>query len=212
MTVRFAAAGTMLLALAGTASAQAGATEEPPKRAPTLASAPERPPPKPPHPDARSERVAVALSAGATAASWGLTIGAGFIGAGDPEASDRALQVRAGLMLTGMAGALIGPGLGHWYGGEGILTRGLALRAGGGAIALLGTAIAFDQCPLTSASESCTPTASLAIVAAGIALVAAGTIDDIVTAPRSARRHNRRLELAPVATHRSAGLALGGRF
>jgi hypothetical protein len=49
----------------------------------------------------------------------------------------------------------------------------------------------------------------------GLALYAAGTLDDILSAPGKARRRNQRihgLALAPLATPRGGGLALAGAF
>ncbi len=51
------------------------------------------------------------------------------------------------------------------------------------------------------------------LIGAG-ALLAAGTIDDLRTAPRAVRRRNQRLGIgvAPVVIQPTAGVALGGRF
>jgi hypothetical protein len=54
-----------------------------------------------------------------------------------------------------------------------------------------------------------------AFLVGGLVLYAAGTIDDIVTAPLRVRQHNRRLQqvqLAPMVAPGAAGVVLGGRF
>jgi hypothetical protein len=65
-------------------------------------------------------------------------------------------------------------------------------------------------------SDSDVPPSAKALVIGGLVLVAAGTIDDIITAPLRVRRQNRArgwdVGLAPVVTQHSAGFALGGRF
>jgi len=55
------------------------------------------------------------------------------------------------------------------------------------------------------------------IMIAGMAMFAGGTIDDIVTAPGRARRHNERIRalavsVTPIVRHDGGGLALVGRF
>jgi hypothetical protein len=219
-------AASILLALAGRASAQPGMTppvadsEEPPPPTRVMpASALDlEPAPAPtrvtalPAGERLSEEHALALSLGGTALSWGLMIGAMVI-------PDDGSGVTALMGTAGAVGSVFAPSFGHWY-ADTYATRGLMLRLGGMAGALAGALVALAEDPISFGHDD-PPTApndpvigpAIAIVGAG--MFVAGTIDDIVTAPRRVRRMNREREagvsLAPMVTQRSAGLALGGR-
>ncbi|HWO22935.1 MAG TPA: hypothetical protein VNO30_29445 [Kofleriaceae bacterium] len=218
-------AASLLLTLVGGASAQPGTpstvpaqthdvADEPPLRAPVVVPAPngevEQPPP---HPigSRRSEGTALLLSLGGTTVSWGLLLGGS--------------RLFEGAAYAGGIGAVIAPSLGHWYAGT-ALTRGMGVRLLGTALifggAVVGVASFFDQLHDDNDDDNDTdtvvrdsPTAK-ALVISGLVLVAAGTIDDIITAPLRVRRENRArgwgVGLAPVVTQQSAGFALGGRF
>jgi hypothetical protein len=208
---------SILLAQAGRASAQPGITEPAPAPAPAPVPA-YGPPPVPayaPPPEQRpapqgsqlSEGTALALSLGGTIASYGLIYAS--IQMTDGEGGDN-----AGLLAAaGSLGAFFAPSFGHWYAGT-FATRGLGLRAGGAVVALIGVSVALSQCPLFSGDE-CDDTEGALIGLAGIGMYVAGTVDDIVTAPRRVRERNARfsgIAVAPVVTGRSAGVAVGGRF
>lgn len=220
-------AASILLALAGRASAQPGMTppeadsEEPPPPTRVMpAPAPYfAPAPAPtrvtalPAGERLSEDHALALSLGGTALSWGLLIGAMVI-------PDDGSGVTALMGTAGAVGSVFAPSFGHWY-ADAHLTRGLGLRLGGMAVVLAGAFVAFTEDPITYGhddppTESNEPVIGPAIAIIGVGMFVAGTIDDIVTAPRRVRRLNREREvsvsLAPMVTHQSAGLALGGRF
>ena len=50
------------------------------------------------------------------------------------------------------------------------------------------------------------------LILAGIAMFAGGTIDDIVTAPGRARRHNESLRVQPIVRADGGGVAIAGTF
>jgi hypothetical protein len=144
-----------------------------------------------------SERTALKLSLGITVASWGAIFANAAISDGRSS----------GFATFGVIGAFLGPSTGHWYRGA-ILTRGMISRMIGGAVMIFGIALG-SSCD----GHSC-ETAVNSILG-GMALVAIGSADDIITAPFRMRAHNRSLQdvtLAPMVTPHSAGLALGARF
>jgi hypothetical protein len=108
--------------------------------------------------------------------------------------------------------AMFTPSIGHWYAGK-VATRGLGLRAAGGATALLGLGASLSECPIIGESD-CTPALGLALMVLGGAVFVGGMVDDLVTAPRRVRRYNqeRGFGVAPIVTPGSAGLALAGQF
>lgn len=192
-----AVAASIILALAGSASAQPGMTEPVPAPAPAAPPAPTG--------GELNEGTALALSLVGTVGSWALFIGSAYMSEGGDG---------SGVLTTvGAIGVLVGPSIGHWYAGK-YVTRGLGLRALGVAAAFTGAMVALSECGLFS-EEPCDPTGGETIALLGAGLFIAGTVDDIVTAPGRVRRHNERLAglaVAPVLTQHSAGFAIGGRF
>jgi hypothetical protein len=138
------------------------------------------------------EGTAVALSLGGTLGAWA-TMGLGLV------------AQNGGIAVLGVLGTLVGPTMGHWYGGA-ILTRGMGLRVVGAAAMFYGVITLFCE-------FDCNDRGEYALIGGFLVYVGA-TIDDIVTAPFRVRERNRRFEigLAPMVTDHSAGLALGGRF
>jgi hypothetical protein len=202
---------SVLLALAGHASAQTGMT--PPEMTPTLdAEQPSAPAPAPVPADKRlSEGTALALSLGGTALSWAALIGAAMV--------DNS-QASSTMGTAGAIGIVFAPTFGHWY-ADTFLTRGLGLRLGGVLVALAGVVVAFTEDPPCfgfggegSCPEGHEPVVGTAIAFLGVGMVVAGTVDDIITAPRRVQRLNQAhdVAIAPIVTQHSAGLALGGRF
>jgi drug/metabolite transporter (DMT)-like permease len=200
MTAAVAIASTVLL-LAGAAAANPVVT--PPGLAPALPA----PPPSPPRKgDEVSESTALAIAVGGTAASYGLVL----LGAG-PARGDAGQT----LIVIGVAGTLIAPSAGRWY-ARSAGWRGLGLRLAGAAAVALAGAAAISECGLFN-SDPCTPVAGLVLGIAGLGLWVGGTIDDIVMAPRDARRHNERLQqvtLVPLVRRddHGLGLAVAARF
>jgi hypothetical protein len=185
----------VLVVAGGTAAAQPSLTAPSPRPAPVERG------------DELSEGTALALSLGGTLASYGLLVGAAHTEGGEGYEA---------MATVGSLGTFFAPSFGHWYAGA-IGTRGMAMRAGGAATAMVAIVWAFEQCPLFAGEDECNETpgpALLAIVGAG--LWVGGTIDDIVQAPRRVRRHNARLReltIAPLATRDGGGgLVLAGRF
>jgi hypothetical protein len=194
-------AAALLLGLAGHAAAQPSAFP--------AAPASEQPPVRATPGEPRSEKLALAISLGGTVASWGLVLGADHMTSGSQSSR---------IMFTfGAAGAILAPSVGHWYAG-GAITRGLGLRAGGLLVGLAGVGMVITDelhFPDESWHESWMTPVGKALAVVGVVAFAAGTIDDIVTAPGRARRQNREragFAIAPIVTQRSAGLALGGQF
>jgi hypothetical protein len=157
--------------------------------------------------------VALALSLGGTVASYGL------IGA--------AIGARSGTLGNiGLVGVLVAPSFGHFYVGK-YATRGMLLRGLGIVTFIVGALADSEGCSLFYSGhgdpepEDCgedfrTPKGT-AIMIAGMAMFAGGTIDDIVTAPGRARRHNERIRalavsVTPIVRQDGGGLALVGRF
>lgn len=154
---------------------------------------PVRPPSEPAGGRQLSETTALGLSLGGTLAGWTIL----YLG----------MQADSGTAAgIGLLGTLLGPNAGHWYGGAAV-TRGTGLRLLGGATAIYGfMRAAFCE-------DSCNDTDEYLMIG-GALLYLGATVDDIITAPRRVRRHNKELELelAPMVAPRSAGIAVGGRF
>jgi hypothetical protein len=147
-----------------------------------------------------SESTALWLSLGGTGATLGM-IG---IAAADGDADT--------LATLGVVGLWLAPTSGHWYAGR-AATPGLGLRTAGiGAIFL---SAAMNQC----FDAECHDPAGIGLAVAGAGAFVLGTIHDLATAPRSARRRNaherarvQALTVVPSLGDRRAGLALAGRF
>jgi hypothetical protein len=186
----------------------------PPVVPPALASGGAAPRPAPERGEL-SESMALGLSLGVTTVSWGTLLALGYLGDGDGLSE-------GSLFLCGL-GTFLGPSIGHVYAGK-LATRGLGIRA----LGVLVATVAFLK--LASNCEGCDDSEYEPWFWAGAAVYFAGSLDDIITAPLRARRHNRRLEreraqrltgvtLAPLALPGPrgglaglAGLALSGRF
>jgi hypothetical protein len=188
----------VVLGLAGVAAAQPALTPPVPQPLPPPAAA---------HPEAElSEGTALMLSLGGTAAAYGLIV------AGANANSDSAGEP---LVTAGVIGTFFAPSFGHWY-AHSFATRGMAIRGLATAGMVVGAMVALSECPLFSEEPCDTSGADILIVASFIAY-AAGTVDDIMTAPAKARAYNRRgrepsLAVMPVARRDSGGLALVGTF
>jgi len=159
-----------------------------------------------------SEGSALAWSLGGTVASYA-AIGAG-------------VTLHSGFGTVGLIGALVAPSFGHWYAGK-YVTRGMLGRGLGIVTFIVGALADSEGCSLfysghgdpepADCGDDFRTVKGTALMIAGIALFVGGTVDDIVTAPRRARRHNEKLRalsvsVMPVVRHDSGGLALVGRF
>ncbi len=156
-------------------------------------------------PEPVDEHVALALSLGGTVASWGLVVASVKL---DGEMSHDAVGA---LTTIGLLGTFLAPSAGHWYADK-YLTRGLGLRALGGASATLGV-ITIAGCIGEDADCSGALGAGLLLLGAG--LYAYGTVDDIASAPARARARNAEIEaltVAPLVTPTTTGLAIAGSF
>lgn len=186
------------LALAAVLAAPALAAAQPGE---TAAEAP-RPPPRAPVYDELDPETAFAASLGFTAAGYLTAVLASKVDDSDTSGA---------LAFAATVGITLGPTTGHWYSGD-IATRGLALRALGMTLGIIGI-------ENLDGSEGDSGADGEAVLLTGLALFAIGTIDDIATAPGKARQkteRNRaralRLTVAPRVTAQGAGLVLGGRF
>jgi hypothetical protein len=166
------------------------------------------------HPDEVSETTALELSLGGTLASYG-AIGLAIALRGNGAAGY--------IGTAGMIGTLIAPTFGHWYAGA-IVTRGMGLRAGGLVVFVIGALADNEGCSLVYGDPQSEPAdcgddfrtkKGTALMFTGIAMFVGGTVDDIVTAPRRARRRNDTLRaslaVAPYVHRDSGGLVLTGR-
>ena len=115
--------------------------------------------------------------------------------------------------VAGAAGTLIAPMAGHWWGANKKVTRGLALRLGGLAVATLGSMA------MACWDESCTTRPDrfpgVLVPISGAALYLAGTIDDLVTVRGAVRDHNaqlRSISVVPAPMANGGGFVVAGRF
>ncbi|MEZ4398841.1 MAG: hypothetical protein R3B06_02390 [Kofleriaceae bacterium] len=197
MTARRAAPALVALAaLLFPAAVTAQPALTPPSRAVAPAVSTEMPVPTRYNPD-----TALGLSLGVTLAGVAVSAVAGQTDSGP---------------LSSAGGAMIffGPSVGHWYTGD-YLTTGLGMRVAGSGLAVLGIVMALSGNGPGRSSDGADGT-GLLLVMAGAGLYVGGTVHDIATAPRAARRKNRtlaaRVALSPTVTRTSAGLAVGGSF
>ncbi|HEY6177776.1 MAG TPA: hypothetical protein VIX73_25145 [Kofleriaceae bacterium] len=152
-----------------------------------------------------SESMALGLSIGPTLVAW-----VGLVATASIDDDNR-----VALSLGGLA-AMAAPSFGHWYAGS-PWTRGLALRTA--ALLPLGLALTrTSACPVTIDRDfsGCGPDRlGQGLAIAAIALYAAGTVDDIVTAPAAVRRHNERLRnlaVVPMVRRDAGGVMLAAQF
>lgn len=184
-------------------------------RAPARSPFTAKPPPPAPR---KSPAVAFGLALGGSVLSWGtLAIG---ISVSSPE-----------LVLVGVAGIAVAPSAGHLYvsGGLPLRSGGMIVRAVGAGSIAVGTGLltaclleglgdALDDADDAEDDGGGTCGAAEVTLVGGLALLGAGTVLDIVTAPIAAHKHNRglRLQLAPTVLKAvdgpTVGIGVGGRF
>lgn len=199
MTRTLAVAVALVIAAAGPAAADPFSPELSPPQLTPLQPAP------PPPPQPKSRGLAAALSALGSVAPYALF--------GPMMQSEHPSRGAQDLALTGAAMLVVLPSAGHWYAGEGF-TLGFATRiAGAGAIAW-----AIESSRSSSCSD-CGGLASPGVVLgslAGGALILAGQIYDIATAPGAADRWNREhgamIVPAPMPIGTGYGVGVVGAF
>ena len=140
-------------------------------------------------PEPAHEGVALALSLGGTLASYGMLAAA--VHYDNPT-----------LGTAGFVGTLIAPSAGHWYADD-YFSHGFKARLVGLATAGVGVLSIVSSC--VGEEADCGPSGG-ALVLLGAGIYAYGTMHDIVTAPRAARRHN--VIVAPTAN----GFVVAGSF
>jgi hypothetical protein len=173
------------------------------------------PPPSAPR---KSPAVAFGLALGGSVLSWG-TLALG-ISASSPE-----------LFLVGVAAIAVAPSAGHLYvsGGLPLRSGGMIVRAVGAGSIAVGTVL-LTACLLEGLGDALDDAddaeddgggscgAAEFTLVGGVALLGAGTVMDMVTAPIAAPRPNRglRLQLAPTVLKAvdgpSVGIGVVGRF
>jgi hypothetical protein len=203
--MRSVLAFAMIVALAGSASAQA---VSPPGVTPAVAPDPPGDPmssltSRPPlRREPLSEAAALQLSLYGTALSWAAVA--------TSLALDHNNSAGGPLFVLGGIGTLLAPSFGHIYANS-FLTRGLGLRVLGlGVLIGLVTVEAKSEC-----EESCNNRGVVGIALGALGLYAWGTVDDIATAPRAVRRYNERLRnvtLVPMVRRNTAGVVLSAQF
>ncbi len=162
-------------------------------------------------PDPKSPRTALALSLGVTLGGWVLVAATGDI---LPAAG-----------AIGVVAMLVGPTVGHAYAGKtwntglkmrlaGIGVIGVAAFAAGGAVASSRSCSIYSDC-----SSSDRPLIMVAVLAGGGALLSlVGTVYEITTAQKAARRYNAshrvplKLTGGPLRMRDGFGFGVVGRF
>lgn len=156
-----------------------------------MAPEPEKPPSL--EPAERSPAAALTLSLAGTVAGYGVAA----------EARTNNRLAGAGFVLF-----LVGPTLGQAYAGN-TFNRGLAIRAGGLALVYIGAPLSLAShdgcCAISSGSGA-------ALLLTGFLMYLGGSIYEIATAPRAARRFNRAHRIEATIAPTTTGLALAGRF
>lgn len=152
----------------------------------------------------RSERTALALSAGGAVASAALVTVA-IVDNGRHDG----LGPIAGVVT------LATPSLGQWYAGK-AWSRGMTLRVAGGLAMGVGYLALLGKCTThgDAGDDGCDETRDgILYLGPGALAVIAGVAYDVVTAPRTARRRNQRDRLLTITPQpRGLGIAIAGRF
>jgi hypothetical protein len=209
--MKLAVAGLTLAVLSTTAHAQPGTVDPQPYPAP-IDPGPPAPQPQPqyvapqpvyvqPSRDQVNTDVALGLSLGGTALSWGMLIVASRDG-----------NENEGLATAGAIGTMFAPSFGHWYAHHGF-SRGLGLRLVGLTAAVIGFGMALDD--LFEENDDGDEGAAAGLMLVGAGLYIGGTIDDIATAGSAARRYNSRFEnvgVVPTMNAHGGGVSIAGRF
>lgn len=118
--------------------------------------------------------------------------------------------------VTGMTLAAVGPSVGHFYAGKWEqMTPGAYMRLGAVPVAIAGFLTIAAECESVENCEAPTPKSKYVFAAAGV-LWFGGTILDVATAHRAARKYNEKHRVIVVtptyAPDAGAGLALTGSF
>lgn len=157
--------------------------------------------------DGRSPAMAVTLSLAPTLVS-AAAFGAGLATKDD----DRA----ATLLLSGTAGLVLSPSIGHWYGNGNPFTVGSAIRYAGVGAMMLGLVVAATSGlgeTFTSEPDTGLNTGASVLIYGGMGALAVGAVYDIATVHGATERGNarraRRFQLGPTALSTKAGPTMG---
>lgn len=158
-----------------------------------------QPGPEPEEPEIdgpKSGGAAVALSLGATLATFAIA----------PSSP-----------TLGMVGLIVAPSAGRWYNHE-VGGIGMAARATGIVLALRGiTQLDTGGCEGWYTAAECDAVEAQErrgerMLYAGIGIWVAATLYDFAEAGRGAQRYNRRVQVTPVVTPQQTGIAVAGSF
>jgi hypothetical protein len=156
----------------------------------------------------------------ATAISIAATAGSVALGAAGASVHEDARGLGDGLLVAGAASLLVTPALGHLYGEHKLLTPGTIVRAGGAAV-VAASVLWFAEIESHVIGDEQQPVVVVLPVlgaVSGLAMVAGGTVFDVVTAGTATARWNREHALTPVPVVISspsgavAGVGVTGRF
>ena len=166
----------------------------------------------------RSESTATALAVGGSL--LGPVLVATAIMEGD--SADNPLHAAFWPMfVAGGASVVLGPSIGNWYAGK-VGSTGLNLRLGGAVVAAAGTAMMLDGFRvLDHRGNGAEFTAGAVVGVAGLGVIAAGTVLDVLGASDAAavfnrEHHGMHVALAPLVLRagnaHETGLAMMGTF
>ena len=175
------------------------------------------PPVDAPRSDAKDEDEALGLSLFGSVV--GLTVAIG-VGAGQPKDNYSNNPSEIAMTAAGLSALVAMPSLGHWYAGDADIVP-LLVRSLGAATLIYGlTGPNFDCGNDTSFCFNLPSDRQFNGVMIGGALLVAGTIYDLATSHRAARKYNHEhhldVQIAPMVSRtmsgNTTGLAIGGSF
>jgi len=155
----------------------------------------------------KKKKTAIALTAAGTGFSGGLVLASFLV---HPQAG----EANKPLLYTGLGTSVVTPSLGHFYAGR-YLTIGMGIRAAALGLAAYGISQNQDQPCDIDPTENCPTLTGRGFTVLALATIAyiGGVAYDVRTTPDSVEHYNRyHVQLMPLATHNSGGLAIGGRF
>lgn len=159
-----------------------------------------------------NENTALGLSIAGTLAGPALLAAGAYAldnsGAIDDE--EASLAGPAVLLVSGAAVSVLGPSFGHWYAGK-ALTPGLAMRAGGLAVAAAGAFGVLGGCEFDDGD--CGASLDRIAMYAGVATFVGGAVYDIATARGRVRERNARdVQITPMVSGTTGGVSISGAF
>lgn len=162
--------------------------------------------------DVRNENTALGLSIAGTLAGPALFAAGVYAldnsGAFDDE--EKSIAVPGAMILSGAAIGVLGPSFGHWYAGK-ALTPGLAMRAGGLALAAAGGLGVIGDCEIDDGD--CGASFGRIATYAGLATFVGGVVYDFATVRGRVRERNARaVQITPMVSGTTSGVSISGMF